>query len=201
MATAQEEKIWMYYNALRGTMAPTRMLEGALLVAETKAQNNNENMEKEAAYEAMLVVADKLRVQNPFPDVDTFNQAYKSLSDTPDWERMLYQYLSFEGMYTILAPAPLTEEMMSHVVGGQTVLIAEGEKFVPNLKSTVDAHLDVEFTITSQNLLCENVLERVFEGYMNVKVIVADIYTQEMIQHVWDEAQRRQILREAEQRS
>ena len=186
MATSQEERIWMYYNALRGAMAPTRMLEGALLVAETKAQNNNENMEKEAAYEAMLVVADKLRVQNPFPDVDTFYQAYKSLSDTPDWERMLYQYLSFEGMYTILAPAPLTEEMMSHIEGGQTVLIAEGEKFVPNLKSTVDAHLDVEFTITSQNLLCEKVLERVFEGYMNVKVIVADIYKYGFINDKFD---------------
>ena len=176
MATPRGKDNWMYFNVLRGTMAPGRMLEGALLVAETKAQNKNEVMKKETAYEAMLVVADKLRVQNPFPDPDAFYQVYTSLSDTPDWEEMLHQYLSLDGMYTTLVPAPLMEEMTSYIDGGQTVLIAEGEKFVPYLRSTVDAHLDKDFTITSQNLLCEKMIERIFDGYTNVKVVAANIY-------------------------
>ena len=176
MATPRGKDNWMYFNVLRGTMAPGRMLEGALLVAQTKAQNKNEVMKKETAYEAMLVVADKLRVQNPFPDPDAFYQAYTSLSDTPDWEEMLHQYLSLDGMYTTLVPAPLMEEMTSYIDGGQTVLIAEGEKFVPYLRSTVDAHLDKDFTITSQNLLCEKMIERIFDGYTNVKVVAANIY-------------------------
>ncbi len=48
-------------------------------------------------------------------------------------------------------------------------------------------------------------LKIAFKTAFEMRTIFNDMidagYTQEMIQHVWDEAQRRQILREAEQRS
>ena len=57
MATPRGKDNWMYFNVLRGTMAPGRMLEGALLVAETKAQNKNEVMKKETAYAVSFYIA------------------------------------------------------------------------------------------------------------------------------------------------
>ena len=55
------------------------------------------------------------------------------------------------------------KEMAEHIEGATTVLIAEGEKFVPNLRSTVDAHLDCNFTITTQNMLYAKVLSRILK--------------------------------------
>ena len=68
MPTNAEERIWLYANALKGAMGLDRMLVSAMLVAETKAEYKGRDLTKEGAYEAMLIVADKLQTTNPFKD-------------------------------------------------------------------------------------------------------------------------------------
>ena len=57
-----------------------------------------------------------------------------------------------------------------------TVLLAEAEKFVPNLRHIVDENMNSTFVLTTQNTIYAQVLEKAFEGYGNVEVLVTDIY-------------------------
>ena len=91
MNTRAQEKMWAYYNRLRGAMSIDQMISGAILVAETKAENKGKELNKEEAYEAMLIVAGKMREVNPFENSDDFYQAYLQVDENPDWERLLYQ--------------------------------------------------------------------------------------------------------------
>ena len=186
MAATQEERMWLYMNALRGVMEPSKMISGAMLVAETKAENRGKDMDKQEAYDAMLVIAGNLHVTNPFESIDQFEQAYLQVDENPDWEGLLYQSLSYEKYGTILVPEPLMKIMAERLEGVETALIAEGEKFVPFLKSTVDARPDCKFTITSQNALYAKVIERIFEGYNNVTVSGESIYRYEFIPQKFD---------------
>ena len=58
----------------------------------------------------------------------------------------------------------------------KTVLIAEGEKFAPFLRATVDRFPYCQYTITTQNPMYEAVLELLFKGYENVTVTGGSIY-------------------------
>ncbi len=176
MTKTKKTNSWTYYNAFRGIMGVEEALTGAVLIAETKAENKDRELDKEEAYEAMLIIAGKLREPNPFKDVSQFYRAYLELEDTPDWEELLYNSIANERYGSILVPEALTTVMEKRIEGASTVMIAEGEKFVPSLRSIVDAHLDCEFTITSQNSLYAKVIGRIFEGYDNVKVLKTSIY-------------------------
>ena len=176
MNTRAQEKMWAYYNRLRGAMSIDQMISGAILVAETKAENKGKELNKEEAYEAMLIVAGKMREVNPFENSDDFYQAYLQVDENPDWERLLYQSIEYEKYGSILVPTPLMKVMADQIEGGTTVLITEGEKFVPNLRTIVDEHLDCNFTITTQNAMYAKVINRVFDGYGNVEVKETSIY-------------------------
>jgi type I restriction enzyme M protein len=186
MNTAQEDRMWAYYSRLRGVMSVDQMITGAMLVAETKAENKGKELNKEEAYEAMLIVSGKMREVNPFKGADDFYQAYLQVDENPDWEKLLYQSIEYERYGSLLVPSPLMKEMTEHIEGATTVLIAEGEKFVPNLRSTVDAHLDCNFTITTQNMLYAKVLSRIFEGYDNVTIQETNIYTYGFLNEKFD---------------
>ena len=47
----------------------------------------------------------------------------------------------------------------------QTVLIAEAEKFVPNLQAMIDENIDSKFVLTTQNMIYARVLENIFEKW------------------------------------
>ena len=107
MAARYEDRIMVYANALRGMMGLNRMLDGAMLIAETKTANKGRELSKEEAYEAMLVVADRLRTSNPFENQDDFYQAYLQMDENPDWEQLLYSGLKYDRMGSILVPDAL----------------------------------------------------------------------------------------------
>lgn len=177
MANKMEDRLWAYLNMFRGIMKPAQMLEGTLLITEVKAANPDKDLDRDSSYEAMLVLADKLQVRNPFTDPDAFFQAYQQIDGEPDWEDMMYRYLGMEGFYMILTPTVLMKEMASHIGdNSKKVMIAEGEKFVPNLKATVDEHPNCMFTVTTQSPLYETVFRRIFSEYNNVTVANSSIY-------------------------
>jgi hypothetical protein len=171
-----EDRMWAYFNMVRGEMNMDQMISGVILVAETKAENKGKELNKEEAYEAMLITADKMHEVNPFKGPDDFYQAYLQVDENPDWEKLLYQSMESERYGSTLIPAPLMQIMEERLEGATTVLIAEGEKFVPNLRATVEAHLDCNFTITTQYAMYAKVISHIFEDYDNVTVRETNIY-------------------------
>lgn len=176
MAEIKNRKSWTYYNALRGMMGTNQAIAAAMLTAETKAENKERDLNKEEAYEAMLIVAGKLRESNPFANAEQFYQVYLQMDAEPDWEELLYSSLEYDRYGSILVPKPLMEIMEDQIKDAATVMIAEGEKFVPYLKTTVDTNRKCQFTITSQNTMYAKMISRIFEGHNNVKVLETSIY-------------------------
>ena len=176
-----------YTSDLRDVLNLDRLLTSAMLVAETKAQTAGKSLSKEESYEAMLLVADNLRTPNPFKNVESFYRAYQNISDNPDWEQLLFTGLRYDRMGSILIPKVLLSKMTEHFTDEtRSVLIAEAEKLVPNLKATVDSHKNCRFTLTSTNPLYARVLERIFSDYENVTVSNTSIYTYGFLSEQFD---------------
>lgn len=187
MAANFEDRMWMYMNALRGTMNLEGMLNSAMLVAETKTEHKGEELSKEEAYEAMLLVADRLHTSNPFRNQEDFYRAYLQMEEGPDWEVLLYNGLKYERMGSVITPEALLSQMTAFIKDEtKTVLIAEAERFVPNLKATVDAHKKCKFTLTSTNALYARIIERMFDGYKNVTVVNANVYSYGFLNEKFD---------------
>ena len=182
-----DERMRAYMNALKGTMGTDRFLNGVILVAETKNNNKGKELSKVEAYEEMLLAADKLSIPNPFTGIEDFYQLYIQLNESQDWEQLLYYSLNNARSGVFLVPKALLSVMLDHVADEtKTILIAEAEKFVPNLKSTIDAHADCVFTLTATTPLYARVMERLFAGYKNVTILNSSIYKYGFIEERFD---------------
>lgn len=187
MTTRMEDRLMKYANALRGAMPLDKFLDGAMLIFETKKELTNKGTSKEAAYEAMLLIADKLRIQNPFENADRFYSILNEVDADPDWEELLYKGILYDKMGSILVPKALLAKMAEAIEEGKkNILITEAEKFVPNLKSLIDEHNECAFTLTSQNTLYVRTLEKIFDGYKNVSVVNTNIYTYGFVNEKFD---------------
>lgn len=175
MNAKTNERLWMYMNALRGTISHGDYITASVLVNEVKKQN--ENADAEQAYVALLEAADKLGVKNPFRDKEHFYMIYQESlkAGEIDWEGAIVLEASSSRMPLI--PAPLVDVYMERLAAKpESVLIAEAERFVPNLKKIVDASINSSFVLTTQNMLYATALQNVFEDYENVEVLLTDIY-------------------------
>lgn len=182
-----EDRLMKYANDLRGVMPVDKYLDGVMLISETKKELADKEVSKEAAYEAMLLKADKLRIQNPFENVDSFYDAFQNIDADPDWEGLLYRGILNDKMGAILVPEVLLKKMTETIEEGKKkILITEAEKFVPNLKTLIDEHDDCAFTLTSQNALYARALEKIFDGYKNVSIINTNIYTYGFVNEKFD---------------
>ncbi len=186
MSASMEDRMWAYFDGLRGKMSVEQIFAGAILAAETKAEHRGEELSKTEAYRAMLVVADKMHEPNPFTNEDDFYQRYLQINENLDWEMLLHQCLVSGRIGSILTPASLMRVMSEQIKKKERILIAEGEKFVPNLKLTVDAHPECDFTITTQNQMYAKVIGRIFECYDNVKVEETSIYKYGFLDEQYD---------------
>ena len=92
-----------------------------------------------------------------------------------DWEGAIAKMARLSR--TPILPAPVVkvyEERFS--IKPESVLIAEAEKFVPNLLRIVDENINSNFTLTTQNSTYAKVLEHIFTDYDNVEILLTDIY-------------------------
>ncbi|MCU5504076.1 restriction endonuclease subunit S [Bacillus cereus] len=183
MAKENEKTTFEYINLLRGYMGNDSYVPAALLVAETKEACENRGISDESEsriYEAMLAVADRLDVVNPFKDKAQFvglYKAYGGLTRKLDWEMLVAESESIRGFRHLAVSNALFNEYNSHFkVDADTVLIAEGEKFIPNLKRLIDEHPNCSFTIATEHAISFHVISRVFAGYENVEILNASIY-------------------------
>lgn len=181
MAKENEKATFEYMNLFRGYMGIDSYVPAALLVAETKEKCYSRKMSdgsEDRIYETMLAVADRLNIVNPFKDKAQFARVYKAYGDFDgdfDWEMMMTA--STKGFGYLTVSNALCREYNSHFkLDADTVLIAEGEKFIPNLKKLVDEHPGCSFTITTEHAIRHRVISRIFVGYENVEILNASIY-------------------------
>ena len=80
-------------------------------------------------------------------------------------------------MRTLLGSIALFNEYINHFkLDADEVLIAEGEKFIPNLKRLVDEHPGCSVTIITENTIGHQVINRIFAGYENVEILNASTF-------------------------
>ena len=170
-----------YMKLFRGYMEIDSYIHAALLVAETKEERQNRKFSDESEdriYETMLAVADRLNIVNPFKDKSQFFRVYKAYDDftgDPDWEMMMAE--SIRGFrYLVVSDALFNEYNSRFKLDAEKVLIAEGEKFIPNLKRLIDEHPSCSFKITTEQAISLHVIRRIFAGYENVEVLNTSIY-------------------------
>jgi type I restriction enzyme M protein len=181
MAKENEKATFEYINLFRGYMGNDSYVPAALLVAETKEECDSRKISGESEariYETMLAVADRLDIVNPFKDKAQFVRLYKAYGDFTgnlDWEMIVAE--SIRGFRYSAVSTALFNEYNSHFkLDADIVLIAEGEKFIPNLKRLIDDHPGCSFTITTEHAISFRVISRIFAGYENVEILNASIY-------------------------
>lgn len=186
----QEKRIWTYMNMMRGTVRSTDYVTAALLVEKVKDRNSKVNLpaeRPEELYAMLLEIADELQVDNPFSSKDDFYLTYQKSNqfESMNWEVAIALTMEQARMANLPeAILNLYEERLS--AEPETCLIAEAEKFTPNLQNMVDKHSDTKFTLTTQNVAIESALKLVFEGYENVEVVIASIYEYNFLNRRFD---------------
>ncbi|OES45369.1 restriction endonuclease subunit S [Domibacillus iocasae] len=181
MVNENEKATFEYMNLFRGYMGIDSCVPAALLVAETEEEclsKEISDVSEERIYETMLSVADRLDIVNPFKDKAQFVRVYKAYGDfTGDFEWEIMMAESSRGFrYSAVSNALFNEYNSRFRLDSNTVLIAEGEKFIPNLKRLIDEHLGCNFTITTENKISLHVINRIFGKYENVEILNVNIY-------------------------
>lgn len=178
---SNENATFDYMNMFRGYMIADSYVPAALLVAETKEECDSKHIvdkSEDRLYETMLSVADRIGIGNPFSDKAQFARIYKAygeLTESLDWEMMMAESTR-SYRYSAVSSALFAEYNRHFGIDSGTVLVAESEKFIPNLKRLVDMHLGCSFTLTVEHDGNLRVLKRIFAGYENVEMLNASIY-------------------------
>lgn len=103
-----------------------------------------------------------------------------------DWEEMLGE-IDEKAANLVHLPQTLVDQFGTYFEpAAKNVLIAEGEKFTPCLKSLVDSRPWCDYTITTTAPAYATILARVFRNCKNVRVITASIYAYEFLQERFD---------------
>ena len=175
----QERKIMDYWDLMRGTVRQGDYIAATVLVNEVKNRMAITAVQEtpDTVYSALLEVADELHIMNPFIDKERFFFIYQEGKqlEKMDWEGAIAKVARSSKMPILPVPViRVYEERFS--VDPESVLIAEAEKFAPNLLHIVDENINSSFTLTTQNATYAKALEYVFSDYDNVEIMLTDIY-------------------------
>lgn len=172
------EKLYAYFNAIRGNNTPSEHQVILAILKKTKEQEQllGNEISEDAQFEIMRTFADKFGVANPFPDKKEFLDVYRTLRDFDEvtWADIL-EYGDERGKFRV--PEVLVEEMEKVFIDGfQEVLIPEAEKFAGSLEWLVDKHPDAHFTLTTMDNFYFQLLEDMFMDNELVDVKQTSIY-------------------------
>lgn len=189
MRRSEQDKITAYRNAIRVSVDPDQYVAAVLLIEDFKKlfQKERNEVTADQLYVAFLELADEHGIKNPFHDKDHFFLVYKKSLELKciDWEDIILQ-MSSAFRIPVLPKALLDVYRDRFSINPETVLIAEAEKFVPHLRSIVDENINSTLVLTTRNSIYAQALEKNFEGYDNVQVLVTDIYHYEFISKRFD---------------
>lgn len=172
------EKHAINWTVIESAVAQDDGIAALVLVDEVKKRFRHARATDDKLYFALLAFADELNVRNPFRNKEDFLLAYKRVENTPHagWEAFMARALSSRKKPQVAQA--FVENICANRLAARpkTVLVAEAEKFVPNLQTMIDGCIDSTFVLTTQNKVYARVLENVFETYDNVEVVASDIY-------------------------
>ncbi|MCI9072866.1 MAG: N-6 DNA methylase [Lachnospiraceae bacterium] len=186
----QRDHMESVYELYGNTMNGKDFLKGALLIHDTGIQLKREGGEKDEqkAYETMLRIAETKRMKNPFESPWIFYKLYKALlqTDEIEWEKLIGS-LKDKSMGLVHIQPAVIELFQKHFQSDTNhVLIVEGEKFAPYLKSLVKMFPQCAYVITTQHKIFFSLLEKVFEGDINVRVVLSSVYEYEFLNERFD---------------
>ena len=189
MNKEQDKDVHAYWNILRGTVDYFDYITAAVLIktVRDRVSNLEEDETSDVVYSTLLEIADEMDIKNPFMDKDSFLFAYQESKqfERMDWEGAIAEMAHRYRMPLIPEPIlKLYEKRFSKDTA--KVLIAEAEKFVPNLMRIVDEHINSDFVLTTQSPIFAKALESVFDEYENVDVLLTDIYQYEFVDRRFD---------------
>ncbi len=170
-----------YINLLRGYIEPDNYVYAALLLIETKEEfreTGEVEDSEDRIYQTMLSVADRLKIVNPFKNKILFSRIYTEYRNTDvviDWELLMAESLRLY-RYPTLSRGLINEYAKRCSREAKTVLVAEGEKFLPYLKKFVDEFPESSFVITTEKTSDSPIFNRIFAEYDNVEILNASIY-------------------------
>ena len=150
MNADNERIMWGYWTMMRGAVSPEDFITASILMNEVKIrfQDGNGNESSDEVYTALLEVADRIGVRNPFKDRDVFFVIYNESKrfEKMNWEEVMAQAAAASRMP--LLPTALVDLYTTRFeVMPETVLVAEAEKFVPNLQRMVDENINSHFVL------------------------------------------------------
>lgn len=189
MNEEMRNKLTAYWDIMRGAVTAENYITATVLINEVNKVCNDriDELTADETYAALLHIADQMSIINPFRDKDHFFLIYQESKKMEhlDWEGAMVQVASVSRMPVV--PSPIVDLYRERLQKEpETVLIAEAERFVPNLQSIVDSNINSEFVLTTQNAIYAQALKNVFEGYDNVEVILADVYKYEFVNRRFD---------------
>lgn len=180
-----------FFNFLRDQMSASDMRVAILLtgIAVEECNTKPELENEQGVIQTMRDASENLGIRRLIyrSEQDAF-MGYNLLKQaTPlDWEEMLGE-IDEKAANLVHLPRPLLDQFEGYFESTiKYVLIAEGEKFTPNLRVLVDAHPNCDYTITTMNPAYTAILERVFRDYRNVRVVTTSIYKYEFLQERFD---------------
>lgn len=181
MRDLDKKALWGYWDKTHVAISEDQTIHATVLVDEVRkmCEELNDKETPETVYAALLEAADRIGVINPFRDKEHFYIIYQESKKLPklDWEGAIEKTAAYSKM--LVLPTVLIKEYEKRFekdIEPETVLIAEAERFVPNLQALIDNHINSRFVLTTQNNVYAKAFEKVFEGYDNVKIVVTDIY-------------------------
>ena len=185
----RQDKIWRAFNAFRGYTPTDRYMESAFLLNKTKKTILEKGVEatQEECYETMLTVADEHEISNPFSNAEEFYKVYMATDDEIDWELVLLadDDKAMSGRFYI--PEVLLRRFESAITDDMhTILIPEAEKFAVSIKDVIEGHPDKVYTLTTMNAVAKAVLEEIFAGFNNVRILQTSIYLYEFTDMKFD---------------
>lgn len=189
MSKTAEINLWTFWDRMRGAIDGDDYITATVLVDGVKnaLKEQHGKQTPDQVYTTLLTIADKIGVRNPFHDKDGFFFIYqegKNLNKT-DWEEAIAKTMT-SSRVPILS-APIIEIFSKRFQKKpKTVLIAEAERFVPNLQHIIDENINTTFVITSKNISYIEALQNAFKDYENVEILQTDIYEYEFTNKRFD---------------
>ncbi|MDE5779984.1 MAG: restriction endonuclease subunit S [Lachnospiraceae bacterium] len=179
-------RVWDFFNAIRGREDITKVLPAALAVDRVKKKGLNDYRE---IYEALREESSRLGAHSLFNREDTAIHIYMDIPDELDWAFLLQRLSEAAGKAMDLSILP--EPLIRVMEGGfnsdpETVLIVEGEKFVLRLAEMIESHPGTHFTISSQREIYVEILRTITENYRNVSVVESNVYESNYLNERFD---------------
>ena len=168
-------------------MADERVLTALYIIRETRRMIGEDanRLYGDEAQSAMFHQCDRLRLENPFADLNTFNEVYhmcEGIEDV-DWEVML----ALDESEHLHIPRGICKMMEEHIQPEtKEIMVAEGQRFAPYIKRMVSKYDYCRYTVTAERDIHVILLKDILHKFPQVTVEKTSIYEYEFLREKFD---------------